>query len=411
MELRRLVETVVVAVIVGISTVAGAAETPLGLLNVKDFGAKGDGVADDTAAIQQAIDRAGKASPDDPAVKLPPGVFFPAGTYRVTKTIVINREHELEQLVGVSKGYTTLKYDGEAGQHLLDLVGCKTALKTAELKLNGSDKADVLMRINSVLGVGTGLLYFERVDFSHARAGVEIGKDFDSCASDMTIVDCNFSHLTDVGFRTCNGQNVDYVFIRCVATWVPLGFHFMKGGNAHFILPCVGRVRTGIKIDVGGINGGVYTITGLQQETFSYDNEKKRFTTLDVQSECNVSISGIYTGCGNVWGDDADVETPNFIIGPSAQVTIRDSMISGKIAKLTGAPKNPATWLQFENCRFRCAADPRVDIEADQYSGYEFRNCHVTVDNITSKLPKREEGVLLIRRLTKVPEQVKVIGE
>ena len=168
-------------------------------------------------------------------------------------------------------------------------------------------------------------------------------------------------------------------------------------------------MRTGIKIDVGGINGGVYTITGLQQETFSYDNEKKRFTTLDVQSECNVSISGIYTGCGNVWGDDADVETPNFIIGPSAQVTIRDSMISGKIARLTGSKAQVPTWLQFENCRFRCAADPRTDIDADEYSGYEFRNCHVTVDNISSKQPKRDEELLLIKHLTKVPTQVRVI--
>lgn len=47
------------------------------VVNVKDFGAKGDGVADDTEAIQAALLLAVK------------GVFFPAGTYITTKTLVV----------------------------------------------------------------------------------------------------------------------------------------------------------------------------------------------------------------------------------------------------------------------------------------------------------------------------------
>jgi len=44
---------------------------------VKDFGALGDGIADDTAAIQKAVDESLKP------------LHFPAGTYRITKTIEI----------------------------------------------------------------------------------------------------------------------------------------------------------------------------------------------------------------------------------------------------------------------------------------------------------------------------------
>ena len=44
---------------------------------VKDFGATGDGVTDDTAAIQKAVDRGLKP------------LHFPAGTYRISKTIEI----------------------------------------------------------------------------------------------------------------------------------------------------------------------------------------------------------------------------------------------------------------------------------------------------------------------------------
>lgn len=45
--------------------------------NVLDFGAVGNGVADDTAAIQAALDAA-------------PGVFFPAGTYKITAALQLN---------------------------------------------------------------------------------------------------------------------------------------------------------------------------------------------------------------------------------------------------------------------------------------------------------------------------------
>jgi glucan 1,3-beta-glucosidase len=51
-----------------------------GFMSVRDAGAKGDGVADDTVAIQNVINSASKQG------KI---VYFDAGTYKVTKTILI----------------------------------------------------------------------------------------------------------------------------------------------------------------------------------------------------------------------------------------------------------------------------------------------------------------------------------
>ena len=51
------------------------------LFNVKEFGATGDGVSDDTAAIQKAIN----AAPDRGTI------YFPAGTYDVANFLVKNR--------------------------------------------------------------------------------------------------------------------------------------------------------------------------------------------------------------------------------------------------------------------------------------------------------------------------------
>ena len=61
MQTKRFACFVVVAVAMGGSAFAAA-------WNVRDFGAKGDGAADDTAAVQSAIDKGGE-------VYLPPGVY------------------------------------------------------------------------------------------------------------------------------------------------------------------------------------------------------------------------------------------------------------------------------------------------------------------------------------------------
>lgn len=71
-------------------------------VNVKWFGAKGDGVADDTAAIQAAIDNAamGTTSESKGGVRLPPG------TYLVSSQIVVKNKVELR---GAGKRATVIK--------------------------------------------------------------------------------------------------------------------------------------------------------------------------------------------------------------------------------------------------------------------------------------------------------------
>lgn len=63
------------------SSVADAAERNGQILNVRDFGAKGDGTSDDSAAIQAAIDAAKNNS----------SIKFPAGIYPVANLSVKNR--------------------------------------------------------------------------------------------------------------------------------------------------------------------------------------------------------------------------------------------------------------------------------------------------------------------------------
>lgn len=84
------------------------------VVSVKDYGAVGDGVADDTSAIQDAVD----------SVAAGGYVFFPKGTYRATSQISVNTTDVTFQ--GESRRQSELKFDDGA------YTGIKTSTTGAQ---------------------------------------------------------------------------------------------------------------------------------------------------------------------------------------------------------------------------------------------------------------------------------------
>jgi hypothetical protein len=81
-------------------------------LDVKrNFGAAGDGRSDDTAALQRALDAL--RPPDSKAAVL----YLPAGTYRITRSLEVNRESHAESMhisiLGEHPDVVRLVWDGE----------------------------------------------------------------------------------------------------------------------------------------------------------------------------------------------------------------------------------------------------------------------------------------------------------
>ena len=121
-------------------------QTSLGVFNVKDYGAVGDGVTDDSAAIQAAID----------AAEVDGGsVYFPAGDYNVTATLTLQADGV--RLVGAGSQATTLHWAGGASKMLT--LG-QTATPIFRWGIVG-------MRFRDTAGTATHGLYLE-----YAREGV-----------------------------------------------------------------------------------------------------------------------------------------------------------------------------------------------------------------------------------------------
>jgi hypothetical protein len=90
----------------------------------KDFGAVGDGIADDTAAVQAML--------NSTQVHSNAVVFVPPGTYKLTQTCKLGQDTETMQprlvLVGSDPAKTIFKWTGPDLGPVFEFVGCSPEL-------------------------------------------------------------------------------------------------------------------------------------------------------------------------------------------------------------------------------------------------------------------------------------------
>ena len=208
-----------------------------GRVNVKTFGAKGDGVTDDTAAIQRALDAA-------------PVVYFPPGRYEATH-VAVNSNNSLvgagwetiiHQVHGTNPRIQDKSYDGlfTLNKHNAPAPVVNVSFASMQLQVDPPPAGtynEQDQRSHVILAGNVQRLSLQNVLFSGWRgdalvlggqmAGHQVPGFQGNVTMDCTVTDCTFDGISNNTRQGISGLSVDGLtvdgcrFLRCTNATMP----------------------------------------------------------------------------------------------------------------------------------------------------------------------------------------------
>ena len=347
--------------------------------SVLEYGAVGDGVADDTRAVQRALAEANLAGSI---------LQFPAGNYRITAPLEVSRDAGrglvLEGAGGRpinASGFsektpssTTLLWDGEEGGTLMVATGV-SGFVLRDLNFDGNKKAGILFLSRHVKGWGNILNMMENVHFYRAAVGIQMGSSPDEHTnSDYAFHFVTFRSL-DCGLKVKNDQGVDFLFNYVFALSVKTVFDFERGGNLLVQNAQMTNCPLFLNIGGGGRNAGTFNATNVRIE-WDGGGAKRRGQLLRATPkfhQASVKIVG-FTDAQWAWpsNETESRHIPLMEIGAGTTVVLESSLVSGPLAALQGTEAAPA-WLILRETSFSNGS-PEDFIQANKNGFFRLLN-------------------------------------
>jgi hypothetical protein len=169
----------------------------------RDFGAVGDGKADDTAALQRALDELRK--PDRKLHVL----YLPAGTYRITRTLRLTREQPDESqnisILGEDPATTVIRWDGPAGGVMFDYGAWYS--RVGRFTFDGAGVAGTAVAHGKQF-----VTYNEFADmvFRDVGFGIEAGAKGGQGIAETVVMRCKFLRCAKAGISLQNFNSLDW---------------------------------------------------------------------------------------------------------------------------------------------------------------------------------------------------------
>jgi hypothetical protein len=222
-------------------------------LNAKTgFGAKGDGVTDDTGALQTAFNAAANGTGNST-------LFLPAGTYLITGTLTINN-HLNVSIIGNNPTNTIIKWGGVAHGTMMQVNGTAYS-KFNRITWNGNHIADVAVEQSwdgKRPSFDTSNEYADDifVDVAFGIHGGALGHGF----AETSILRDQFIRNTTAGVSLGNFNALDIWIRNSLFLDCAVGVTNMYGAGNFKVYQCVFR-NSGVS-DISMNNTGEFSIRG-----------------------------------------------------------------------------------------------------------------------------------------------------
>ncbi|KAL4756108.1 pectate lyase superfamily protein-domain-containing protein [Aspergillus foveolatus] len=240
--------------------------------NVRDYGAKGDGVTDDTAAINRAISDGGRCGEDcGSSTRYPAVVWFPGGKYLVSSSII---QYYNTQFIGDPMNVPTIlaassfvglgvitsdPYVGDNAQWYLNQNNFLRSIKNFKIDIRLTDPSAYVCAIHWQVAQGSSL---ENIEFymlynsdvpTNTQQGIYMENGSGGFLADLTFVGGNFgAYFGNQQFTTSQ-----LVFVNC-NTALQVHWDWAWTMQDYVIESCI----NGLTI-VGGAGGSMGTGQGV----------------------------------------------------------------------------------------------------------------------------------------------------